>query len=303
MFIKNSNGSIPSFPITLGEYGRGRWGQKIRRDRRYQGEDIGYILAEGLVVITNPQKGQEGGLVITRTNDGYKKDGRGGSKCVGGEALNVASGKWAFGLAGKAGMGSDELWHVPIAAIIESSTSTGKKFFTFIYSEKGYVKEFTREEACQSLILDDDPILNELCLRLDNPPKWIKDSLDIKGEIEDSPVIQEGLSEREKESLELVNIKPSNTCMFGGVVDGVLVPGNKKLVIVSVGNGGGKRYDYKVTKMEGLEVFAEYSPFRCASKTIYALAEGEWIVESEEYKDNSLTGKFKETSKGRAEIC
>jgi hypothetical protein len=311
MKVYTRNGDLQSFPFALGEKGRGRTFEEVRLDKRNPptGDDVGYttFTAGGRqhCVLTAP-RGQRGLLLRVDTEGCYTKGSCGSCSVIAGDATVLASGSWAYGIAGRCGSGSDRLYHVPDAAIFSVRISGGEHKgwgprYIFVDGARDYVRCLRPQEAVQDLVTDEDPRLTELCRRFAAQlPEDLSEALAMADQLEDAPAPDASSAEvkhyvgygHSLEGLEEMGIRipPQHTGGLTRGPEGCLIPGEQSLVMLSVGPGGGKRYGYDVRELDGLDVLYREREHRSAREIIVALTvDPQWRVEWTNRKDGEDT--------------
>jgi hypothetical protein len=307
----------PTMPFALGTRGRGRTYEEVRFDMRRPPTtpDVGFATFEvggrKHCVLTAPS-GQPGLLLRCNSEGTYTRDSGGGSRVLYGHVTVVASGSFAFGAAGRIGGGTDILYHVVGQAIVRLVLTGGeyKGFgarYVFVDSTKNYVRCLRPRDLIQEVATDEDPVLTEILRGC--PENGLDDTLreaqaasvSLEAAADASPVDTmhyPRVIDQDIVGGEGWRLPPNHT---GGLarsgVDGVLVPGASALVCVTVGPGGGKRYDYEVLDIEGLDVLSR-RPIRtsgnhCSLECIVALTtDPAWIIRWSESKDGAETGLY-----------
>lgn len=307
----NTDGSPVTRDIDLGHSSHrgddGRHRKTIRRSPQGKGEDVGYVVIGGSVVLTAPREGQTGILVPILTNTGYHRHCSGSSSLICGSAEAIASGSWREGAAGRLGGGIDSLWHISGPAIIwiqySGSRGPGQHFY-LVADGCGVICHKKKDNLIGEIVLDNDPRLRDAMQSLrgkEGFPSWLEGALSTVENIEDEVgTVSEVAHVGDLESLALFDLQVTDPTRGVGSLQGnVFEPGTRQLAVVRVGPGGGKRYHYDIEEQFGLEVISEYRPHRSASVVMvaYVLGSG-WRVRWTEYKDGEPTGSFVSSSEG-----
>lgn len=301
MKIFDINGkSINEFPIQLGSNGRHHKCEEIRLDKRDLpiGEDYGFKIFSlhniKHCTITKSSN-QSGCLIVLDPYDGYKRNANGHIKLVCGDANELITGKGSFGAAGNIGDWTASLWHVKGPSLFKVHTTQNKLFY--VVSNGRQVYNSSLEDLVKNIFMDEISWVTEVFKTLyDVIPKGFRQALD----------------KLEKYETELENVKEEKAKHFGvtSLADlnlpipygyegklkrdsdnpKLLVPGDKILVRVQVGAGGGKRYRYENLEMTGLDVISKVDnrPTQPSSATIIALADEDWEVKWNEFKDGEF---------------
>lgn len=263
-------------PLTLGEKGRGRWLERVELSRRpdqcpSSADDVGYFRFGSddrpHVVLTTPVRGQTGTLLVCRTKWTYRRGGAGSTRIVAGSATMLTSGKWAMGTAGRVGSGVDSLWHCQGNCVFQLGLCGGGLWWVFVM-RGGRVRRMTTSDVAQVVASDEDADLAELVrLHVGQFPEEIQDAVRVADMLDDATeepppegfhhYLPPGVDiDAVCERLDLTASEAvKHGSPVGGVEAGVIVPGKHPLVYVTLGPGGGKRYDYSWS-FSGLSILA-----------------------------------------------
>jgi len=324
MKIYDRNGKPQSFPFELGERGRGRVYEEVRVDKRRPptSDEVGYVVfTVGSVthcVLTAPT-GQSGLLLRVNTRGGYTKGSAGGVSPIFGDVKEVAAGEWAEGIAGRAGHGTDILYHVQGPAIFDVVISGGShkgygRRYVFVDGTRDYVRMLPPAALIQEIATDEDPRLSDILRQCpqDRLTDTLRDALAAANALEAEQSVVADVTHFPP-SLNFARLEEAGWRLpphhVGGLarsgVDGVLAQGTQALVDVTIGPGGGKRYRYEVVSIEGLDVLARRpirtSGIHCSREHIVALVQApDWKIRWTEYKDGASVGEFEANAEGCA---
>lgn len=296
-------------PLTLGERGRGRWYEEVRIDARNppMGGDYGVRQFEvnnaKHAVLTAPT-GQRGLLLVVRTKGTYTRDSYGNYK-VYGEHDEMAKGSWACGDAGNIGSGDDGLIWIQGPAVVAVTYSGGShkgwgKRYVFVHPARGYVRELRPRDAIQEIVTDADPMLGDILRSLKALPNDLAEALSQGQILEDAApasIVRHFGDLSLLADAGLVGA-PSweHTHGVARIDAGVVWPGDRSLVCLSVGPGGGKRYSYSDLVISGVDVVAS-TPIRTSGnhssreRVIGIISEPTWSIMWTEWKDGQETAR------------
>lgn len=293
--ITHKGVSSQEIPFTMGEDGRGRKWETVSVDHRNPpvgpGE-VGYELFGEHAVLTAARSDQTGVMLRIDTRGTYTRGSGGNVKLVAGPAQLLAKGWYADGQAGGINKHDDELWHVSGPAVFLVYFAGG--------FEKGYgnrylvvTRRFTvamskPDELANLIATDADPnMADTIRLYADQMSEKLQTALKTAEKLEaaaEAPATQvnhfymEWLKPGDAAANLGITIPPA----MGGKVTGVsgleagaLVPGDKPLLVISIGPGGGNRYGFKVVRENDLTRLKDETNRKGTSTTIITMVESE----------------------------
>lgn len=306
--INARTGNLQHIPFALGESGRARCLIPVDIDQRHpvNAEDVGYVVVpNSSIILTQPRPEQRGTLVRIDTRGCYTRGTTGWASLKGGEATCIASGTYAFGDAGGIGSGSDELWHVTSEDALWTVYLSGGSYKGYgrrycILTRTGKVHMLDRANLCQLIATDNDPEIVAVVRKYaDALHEDVQAAIKLADELDEFEPSDSSVSHfieggdisqlTEKFGIEIpVSLQPL-TGGISGVQSGVLVPGDKSLVMFHAGPGGGKRYGW-TSFHHGLSILKEVAGGKGTSSDILALVEQEdWYYGWENRKDGEVT--------------
>jgi len=331
--INALTGKSHSIPFTLGQKGRGRWFEEIKISNRpgqapTGSDDVGFFTFGGdegweghcpsphkdskkppHVILTHSQRGQEGILLVIETEGCYTRGASRGAKAVallGGDAILLTAGTWAWGDAGSVGAQRDELWHVRNPSVfsvyLAGGSSKGYGLRYVIVTRSFRVLIMKRDELSQLVATDEDPEVTEVVRQfVEQLPSELQDAVRLAEQLEEmddtnqvdvTHFNQWGSIEEVVKGYDLAipAVMAGVVKGISGVQAGTLVPGDKPLVALEIGPGGGSRYRYEKVSETGLTRLKETCNHRCTRESVLAIADdSNWSSAWKEYKDGEVT--------------
>lgn len=316
MKIINACGHLQEIPFALGERGRGRWFEEVKISNRpgqepSGPEDVGYFTfgKEKKHVILTKADGKRGILLRVSTAGAYTKGSCGSVALKGGKATLLAEGTWAEGIAGYVANGPDQLWHVEepsvFVVVLQGGEHKGYGHRYLIVTRSFKTVMIKRAELCQLIATDENPEVTEVARQFaDRLHEDVQLAIKVSDELEqamDSPAAitavvhfssRYGTVEETVKSWDLA-IPVAMSGKIGGISGvqaGTLMPGDKQLVIFSIGPSGGKRYRFEEVSESGLVRLKERYERPYTRKSVLAMAESpDWHSAWTEYKDGAIT--------------
>ena len=313
--INARSGQLQSIPLSLGESGRGRWFEEIKISNRpgqapSGPDDVGYFIfgqEKQHVILTKSNPNQRGVLLRINTEGTYTRGTSGSVTLKGGNAKMLVRGEYAYGDAGRIGGGTDELWHVEgpsvFVVVICGGSYKGYGSRYLIVTSKFEVFMMKREELCQLIATDENPDITEVVLQYANQlHEDIQAALKVASELEEvepGEVSQVQHFASEYRSIEQTvsgfgivtpAIMGNHIGGTNGVQAGTLIPGNKALVALEIGPGGGKRYRFEKVSETGLTRLKDSCERPYTRESVLAMVESpDWHSAWINYKDGEAT--------------
>jgi len=307
---------LQEIPFALGEKGRQRWLEEVKVSNRpgqepSGPEDVGYVIfgkerKHCILTKTNPK--QKGILLRINTRGAYTRGSCGKIALKGGNAKLLVAGRWAAGHAGSLGNGPDELWHIEGPSVFDVIISGGEyKGFGHHYlivTRRFEVVVIKEHELCQLITVDERPDVTDVVRQyIDEFSEDVKDSLATADKLDSLEAMPEASEARHFVSkwdgdiaswirnfeIAIPASMADEIPGVSGIESGTLIPGDKSLVALRIGPGGGRRYGYEIIQQEGTKVIARKEHDRTAESILATIQSENWKVAWIEYKDGDPT--------------
>jgi hypothetical protein len=307
-------GGLQAIPFVLGERGRGRWEERVEVSNRpgqtpSGPEDVGFLaFGQGKhIILVKANPAQRGVLMRVNTKGTYTRNSFGRVKLEGGEAHLLAKGTFAQGEAGNVGGATDELWHVESPALftvhIEGGDrkELGKRLL--IVTRSFRVVMMRPADLCHLIATDNDPEVSEVCRTYRQTlPEDVQASLELAerldAEFDASPAEKIHHLSTDYKPIERavqdarLGIPPAwrgEIRGVSGVENGILMPGNKALVALQIGIGGGRQYTTQVAKEAGITRLDD-SKAGDAWGALALIDDPSWVVAWADFKNGEAIG-------------
>jgi hypothetical protein len=312
MKIYDQTGNQLQYPFMLGEKGRGREYENVREDRQIPPttDEVGYktfVAGDRHHVVLTRDLGQKGILLRINTRGTYTKNSSGDIQVIYGNIRELVRGTWADGLAGHVNNGPDALFHIDGTALFKVYLSGGAykgygKKYLFVDTKRNYIRLLDPLTAIQDIATDEDPrlreILEDALVEVEYLPNDLQDAMVsadlLDNKVEDNNIVKHYLYGWSLNDLgtDLIRIPPKYSGGFSHVESGILIPGDKSLVVISIGPGGGKRYSCELQEINGLDILISEKT-SSSQHYIFALVNDfNWDIKWNEYKDGELINSF-----------
>lgn len=312
--INVRTGQLQSIPFSLGESGRGRWLEEVKISNRpgqmpSNPDDVGYFVfgqERQHVILTKSNPNQRGVLLRINTEGTYTRNTSGSVTLKGGNAKMLVRGEYAYGDAGRIGGGTDELWHVEgpsvFVVVLCGGSYKGYGPRCLIVTSKFEVFMVKREELCQLIATDENPDVVEAVRQFaDQLHEDIQAALKVASELEevDETEVSQVHFASEWRSIEDVvssfgiaipAAMGNQISGVSGVQAGTIIPGNKALVVLEIGPGGGKRYRFEKVSEAGLTRLKDSCERPYTRESVLAMVDSpDWYSAWLNYKDGEIT--------------